>query len=289
MVTLGRQGDVRPRPSSRSETRVLVALLVAVSAIGPLVAALAETRVGPLAVLRYVFTSPVPDAATVRQVCGDPAGGCVAAQTRIRLDGAGSAVMSVMPVVLLLVSAVGLWRGRRVAWVAALVVERCARARGSGAGRDQGVGVDRPALGARLGCACARLAGAGAACVAAARGGGGAGRDPAAVPPAGAARGSGRGRADHGAGVRCGGRGVRGGRVCGAAGVHARAGSGRAAGGPAHPAAPAGLPGAAGARVPACVGARAVAVRLDGSAVLGGVLRGRAADLLRRPPCRGRP
>ncbi len=122
MVTFGRQGDVRPRPSSRSETRVLVALLVAVSAIGPLVAALAETRVGPLAALRYVFTSPVPDAATVRQVCGDPAGGCVAAQTRIRLDGAGSAVMSVMPVVLLLVSAVGLWRGRRLAWVAALVL-----------------------------------------------------------------------------------------------------------------------------------------------------------------------
>ena len=53
---------------------MLVALLVAVSAIGPLVAALAETRVGPLAVLRYVFTSPVPDPATVQQVCRDADG-----------------------------------------------------------------------------------------------------------------------------------------------------------------------------------------------------------------------
>jgi phosphatidylglycerol lysyltransferase len=125
MATLGRHRRRRPeqrRPSARSETRVLVALLVAVSAIGPLVAALADTRIGPLAVLRYVFTSPVPDAAMVRHICGDPVGVCAAAQTRARLGGWGSAVMSVMPVVVLLVSAVGLWRGRRVAWVAALAL-----------------------------------------------------------------------------------------------------------------------------------------------------------------------
>ncbi len=122
VATLGRHPDARPRPSARSETRVLVALLVAVSAIGPLVAALAETRVGPLAVLRYVFTSPIPDAADVQQLCQDPTGACLAARTRIRLGGWGSAVMSVMPVVLLLVSVVGLWRGRRVAWVAALTL-----------------------------------------------------------------------------------------------------------------------------------------------------------------------
>ena len=122
MATLGRLHTEPLLPRSRSETRVLVALLVAVSAIGPLVAALAQTRVGPLAVLRYVFTSPVPDIATVQQVCRDPTRTCVAAQTRLRLGGWGSAVMSVMPVVLLLVSALGLWRGRRAAWVAALAL-----------------------------------------------------------------------------------------------------------------------------------------------------------------------
>jgi len=122
MATLGRLHTEPLLPRSRSETRVLVSLLVAVSAIGPLVAALAQTRVGPLAVLRYVFTSPVPDIATVQQICRDPTSTCVAAQTRLRLGGWGSAVMSVMPVVLLLVSALGLWRGRRAAWVAALAL-----------------------------------------------------------------------------------------------------------------------------------------------------------------------
>ena len=123
VVTLGRGvGAVRPRLSCRSETRVLVALLVVVSAVGPLVAALAQTRVGPLAVLRDVFTSPVPDVAVVARVCRDGVGACVAAQARVRLGGWGSAVMSVMPVVLLLVCAVGLWRGRRVGWAAAVVL-----------------------------------------------------------------------------------------------------------------------------------------------------------------------
>lgn len=124
VLVLRRPQDAPPRPSSRSETRVLVALLVALSALGPLVAALAQTRVGPLAVLRYVFTSPVPDPAVVHQVCADPLVGeeCTALQARSRLLGWGSAVMSVMPVVLLLVTAAGLWRGRRAAWTAALVL-----------------------------------------------------------------------------------------------------------------------------------------------------------------------
>jgi lysylphosphatidylglycerol synthetase-like protein (DUF2156 family) len=124
MVTLGRRRDPRPRPSSRSETRVLVALLVAVSAIGPLVAALAQTRIGPLSVLRFVFTSPPADPGTVAQVCGDPSAAeeCLALRTRLHLSGWGSAVMSVMPVLLLLVAATGLRRGRRAAWAAALVL-----------------------------------------------------------------------------------------------------------------------------------------------------------------------
>ena len=146
MATLGREVRTEPpRPSSRSETRVLVALLVAVSALGPLVAALAETRIGPLAVLRYVFTSPVPDAAAVRQVCRDPTGACVVAQARVRLGGWGSAAMSVMPVVLLLVSAVGLWRGRRVAWAAALALNVGLGFAGSAAGRERRVPGGLPA------------------------------------------------------------------------------------------------------------------------------------------------
>ena len=119
----------RPRPSCRrrpgAETRVLVALVVAASAVGPLIAVLAETRVGPLSVLRFVFASPPPDAATVDQLCVDPsvaADECRELRARLRLSGVGPAVMSVMPVLLLLVAAEGLRRGRRAAWVAALVL-----------------------------------------------------------------------------------------------------------------------------------------------------------------------
>ncbi len=107
---------------SRRESRVLVALVVAASAVGPLIAVLAETRVGPLSVLRFVFASPPPDAATVDQLCVDPSAAreCRELRARLRLSGVGPAVMSVMPVLLLLVAAEGLRRGRRAAWLAAV-------------------------------------------------------------------------------------------------------------------------------------------------------------------------
>ncbi|MCY7340796.1 MAG: DUF2156 domain-containing protein [Pseudonocardia sp.] len=109
---------------SRREARVLIALVVAASAVGPLIAVLAETRVGPLSVLRFVFASPPPDAATVDQLCGDPAAvqECTDLRARLRLSGVGPAVMSVVPVLLLLVAAEGLRRGRRAAWLAAVAL-----------------------------------------------------------------------------------------------------------------------------------------------------------------------
>jgi phosphatidylglycerol lysyltransferase len=120
-----RGGRTELSAPSRRETRVLVALVVAASALGPLIAVLAETRVGPLSVLRFVFASPPPDAATVDQLCADPAvaaDGCRELRARLRLSGVGPGVMSVMPVLLLLVAAEGLRRGRRAAWLAALVL-----------------------------------------------------------------------------------------------------------------------------------------------------------------------
>ncbi|HVH21417.1 MAG TPA: DUF2156 domain-containing protein [Pseudonocardia sp.] len=113
-----REGRAELSAPSRPETRVLVALVVAASAVGPLIAVLAETRVGPLSVLRFVFASPPPDATTVDQLCADPswAWQCRELRARLRLSGAGPAVLSVMPVLLLLVAAEGLRRGRRAAW-----------------------------------------------------------------------------------------------------------------------------------------------------------------------------
>jgi lysylphosphatidylglycerol synthetase-like protein (DUF2156 family) len=111
------QGPTRP------ERRLLVAVVVAALAVGPLIAALSAAPIGPLAVLRYVFLSPPPDAAAVQQICATPASteDCRALQAQLRLTGIGPAIMSLMPVILLLIAADGLRRGRRAAWWAAVL------------------------------------------------------------------------------------------------------------------------------------------------------------------------
>ncbi len=103
------------RPS-QAETRVLVALLVAGSAVGPVVAALAQAPIGPLSVLQYIVLSPPPSAATVQRVCDTGhVEECREFQARLRLSGVGPAIAAVVPVLLLLVVAEGLRRGRRAA------------------------------------------------------------------------------------------------------------------------------------------------------------------------------
>jgi lysylphosphatidylglycerol synthetase-like protein (DUF2156 family) len=107
---------------SRREGRALVALVVAVTALGPLVAAVSRTPDGPWAVVSHLFVSGRPHHALLRAVCGpggDPAD-CRVLEARARLTGHGPALLSILPVVLQLVLAEGLRRGRRAAWVAAV-------------------------------------------------------------------------------------------------------------------------------------------------------------------------
>jgi lysylphosphatidylglycerol synthetase-like protein (DUF2156 family) len=115
--------DAVSRPS-KLETRLLVALVVAAAALGPLIAAFAHSRVGPLWVLRYVVASPPPDAQTVQQICAEPSTGreCAHLLARVRLSGIGPGIISVMPVLLLLATAEGLRRGRHAAWIGALTL-----------------------------------------------------------------------------------------------------------------------------------------------------------------------
>ncbi len=109
--------------ASRSEARLLVALVVAASAAGPLIAAVTGTAIGPLSVARFVLLSPMPTEATLQKVCANPAllQDCGTLATRLRLSGPGPAILSVLPVLVLLVLAGGLRRGRRFAWWATLV------------------------------------------------------------------------------------------------------------------------------------------------------------------------
>lgn len=120
----GRVPRTRHLAATGQETRVLLALVVAASAVGPLLAAVSGTAVGPLSVLRYLVLDPAPDPATVQAVCATPTlvEDCADLRFRVRLGGLGPAVLSLVPVLLLVVVADGLRRGRRSAWWGALVL-----------------------------------------------------------------------------------------------------------------------------------------------------------------------
>ncbi|MET4060567.1 phosphatidylglycerol lysyltransferase [Arthrobacter sp. UYP6] len=111
--------------TSRREARVLVALAVAASAVGPVISALSSQAVGPLAVLRYLFTYvEVTDPQTLAQMCSDPAQSvdCHAAKLQLRAGPAGF-FLATLPQVLLMVFSDGLRRGRRFAWATALLLQ----------------------------------------------------------------------------------------------------------------------------------------------------------------------
>lgn len=107
------------------EARTLGALVVGATAVGPLLAALNPTPSGPFAVLGY-FIAPVrgvrPDVAA--QLCAEASAsvGCAVARLHVH-PSVGVAVMSMLPAGLVVVAATGLRRGRRSAWVAALLLE----------------------------------------------------------------------------------------------------------------------------------------------------------------------
>lgn len=124
-LLLGRRPRFGRPAVSRHEGRVLVALLVVVAAVGPVVAGLAPHAVGPLSVLRYLFTNIQPvDPQTLQAFCSHPAEArdCAAAQLQQRA-GAGGLFMAILPSFLLLLLADGLRRGRRFAWVAVLLMQ----------------------------------------------------------------------------------------------------------------------------------------------------------------------
>lgn len=115
-------GPPGPVHFTRRESRALVALVVAATALGPLLAAVSRTPDGPWAVVSHLFVSAPPQHAMLRAVCGhggDPAD-CRVLQARAQLTGRGPALLSILPVLLQLVLAEGLRRGRRAAWVGAV-------------------------------------------------------------------------------------------------------------------------------------------------------------------------
>ncbi len=120
----GRRRVWRPVAVARPDSRLLLALLTAGSAIGPLIAVASGLAVGPLSLLRYVFLPSVPDSTRLTEACADPdrAMACHVEMGQEVLHRFAPAFASVIPVLILLVLAEGLRRGRRFAWWGAVVV-----------------------------------------------------------------------------------------------------------------------------------------------------------------------
>lgn len=111
--------------SSHHEARSLASAVVAVTAVGPVVALLGPHGYGVLRPLGFLFRDPLPSRAALAERCGvlRPAVRCARQLALARLNSPGAVVLSPLPLLVLLVAAVAMWRGRRIAALAAIAVE----------------------------------------------------------------------------------------------------------------------------------------------------------------------
>ncbi|ARC58129.1 Phosphatidylglycerol lysyltransferase [Frondihabitans sp. 762G35] len=119
--------------SSHHEARVLLSSLVTISAVGPLLAALSPTPVGPLAPLGALFRDTLPTTSlsmacrVTSQAVGtdfvlNPYGECTRALALDGLHTPGTVALGFLPLVVLFVTAFFIRRGRRLAVVVAIAV-----------------------------------------------------------------------------------------------------------------------------------------------------------------------
>ena len=122
-VLTGRARPWAGRRASAREVRVLVAMLVAVSALGGMLAALAADPDGPMSLFSFLITTPGPDPHALA-ICSN-SGLAVACrglrEQQLYAQWPGMLVQAA-PGLLLLLAADGLRRGRRLAWWLAVVI-----------------------------------------------------------------------------------------------------------------------------------------------------------------------
>lgn len=117
-------GELRWHRSSHHETRGLLAAVVVIAAIGPLITVLSGSRFGPLGPLGLLLTQPVQHTISIGDRCQalDITRECLRDLALDRLTGVGPVLLTLLPVLTLLVAALGLAHGRRLAvWLAASV------------------------------------------------------------------------------------------------------------------------------------------------------------------------
>jgi phosphatidylglycerol lysyltransferase len=117
---------LRARRSSHAETRTLVAAIIAVTALGPIVALVNRTELTPFGFGSYLYADDPIDLDTVIAQCTASANAlgeeCTKQLALISAQGFGMFLLSFVPVLLLLLAAWGLRSGRRFArWLAIAV------------------------------------------------------------------------------------------------------------------------------------------------------------------------
>ena len=112
------------RRSSHGETRTLLATIISITAIGPVVALVNGNGLTPFSFGSFLFHDDLPDYATIVAKCDASTAAAVTDACREQLvlvnaNGAGSIILSLVPVALLLLAGWGLNNGRRFAmWLA---------------------------------------------------------------------------------------------------------------------------------------------------------------------------
>lgn len=107
--------------SSYSETRTLVAAIVAVTGLGPVIVLISGITQGPLSLVVSGFI-PVSREAVAARCAEDFSARCQSDMALALTGGAGPLLLSLVPLVLALVAAWGLRRGRRAAAILAIAV-----------------------------------------------------------------------------------------------------------------------------------------------------------------------
>jgi phosphatidylglycerol lysyltransferase len=102
-------------PATRHETRSLLAIVTVLLAVGPLLTLLSVDRYGLLSPLGIALTNPSPPTSGQHCVAGDIAPDCLGQLTRYPAHTLSDALISLLPLVLFIIGARGLQRGRRAA------------------------------------------------------------------------------------------------------------------------------------------------------------------------------
>ena len=116
-------GSLHRHRSTGREIRNLLALTVAIFAVGPILTAVAKSPAGPLALLRDVVLNPLPTLTQLETNCGASVDVSCLELGRQPYNGPFGLALAVVPIVLLLICADGLRRGRRMAVAIAIGIQ----------------------------------------------------------------------------------------------------------------------------------------------------------------------